>query len=101
MRRLPIPHPTSRRSWLVAIAATMAALAPCSWSRVAAHDLGVTHAVLTFTPDRRYQLDVVVDPESILAKLEIYADRTPSAGVPADIAFTSSARRPWLSPLRI
>jgi HupE/UreJ protein len=81
--RLPIPRATSRRSWLVAIVALVAATAPVSWSRVEAHDLGVTHAVLTFTPDRRYQLDVVVDPESILAKLEIYADRTPSTAVPA------------------
>ena len=49
---------------------------------LSAHDLRITHATLTFTPGR-YQLDVVVDPESLLARLEIYADRTPSTGVPA------------------
>jgi hypothetical protein len=83
MRRPRIPRPTLRRSWLAAIAAGVAVLAPFARATVSAHDLGVTHAVLTFTPDRRYQLDVVVDPESILARLEIYADRTPSTGVPA------------------
>jgi hypothetical protein len=57
-------------------------LVPPAAPAVAAHDLRVTHATLTFTPGR-YQLDVVVDPESLLARLELYADRTPSAGVPA------------------
>jgi hypothetical protein len=64
------------------IAAVLAVVAPPAAPRIAAHDLGLTHAILTFTPGR-YQLDVVVDPESILARLELYADRTPSANVPA------------------
>jgi hypothetical protein len=83
MRRPTITRATLRRSWLVAIVVVLGVLAPSARATLSAHDLGVTHAVLTFTPDRRLQLDVVVDPESILAKLEIYADRTPSAGVPA------------------
>jgi HupE / UreJ protein len=49
---------------------------------LSAHDLRITHATLTFSPGR-YQLDVIVDPESLLARLEIYADRTPATGVPA------------------
>ena len=71
-----------RWSVAAAIAAVLAIVAPPAAPTIAAHDLGVTHAILTFTPGR-YQLDVVVDPESILAKLELYADRTPTANVPA------------------
>lgn len=83
MRRPINPRATPRRAWLVAIAAVLGVLTPWARAGLSAHDLGVTHAVLTFTPDHRFELDVIVDPESILAKLEIYADRTPSVGVPA------------------
>jgi hypothetical protein len=74
----------SRSRWLaVSLAAVLLALVvPPATAPLAAHDLRLTHATLTFTPGR-YQLDVIVDPESILARLELHADREPSAGVPA------------------
>jgi len=72
----------SRWRWLGVFIAAAAVLASPAAPTLSAHDLRVTHATLSFTPGR-YQLDVVVDPESLLARLEIYADRTPSTGVPA------------------
>ncbi len=47
-----------------------------------AHELGLTRVTVTFTADGRYQMDVLVDPESLLAKLEILAGQQPSTGVP-------------------
>ncbi|MFI5077371.1 MAG: HupE/UreJ family protein [Vicinamibacteria bacterium] len=85
MRAVPTSRPPRtwiRWRWLaVAIAGVVARASPAA-PTLSAHDLSITHATLTFTPGR-YQLDVVVDPESLLARLEIYADRTPSTGVPA------------------
>ncbi len=81
--RIPCPRRTPLRwRWLAVTIAAVAVLASPAAPALSAHDLRVTHATLTFTPGR-YQLDVVVDPESLLARLEIYADRTPSIGVPA------------------
>jgi hypothetical protein len=72
-----------RWHWLAGAVATLAIVAsPPAAPTLAAHDLRITHATLTFTPGR-YQFDVLVDPESVLARLEIYADRTPSANVAA------------------
>lgn len=51
-------------------------------ARPQAHELGLTRATVTFAADRTYTVDVLVDPESLLAKLEILAGRSPSAGVP-------------------
>ena len=76
------PRTRIRRCWLTVALAGVVALASPAAPMLSAHDLSITHATLTFTPGR-YQLDVVVDPESLLARLEIYADRTPSTGVPA------------------
>ena len=72
----------SNLRWLAVVIAAAAVLASPAAPTLSAHDLRVTHATLSFTPGR-FQLDVVVDPESLLARLEIYADRTPSTGVPA------------------
>ena len=68
-----------RARWglIAGLAAVLTVAVPPAAPTIAAHDLGLTHAILTFTPGR-YQLDVVVDPESILARLEVYGDRTPS-----------------------
>jgi hypothetical protein len=85
MRAAPMSRPPRiriRRSWLAVALAGVVSLASPAAPTLSAHDLSITHATLTFTPGR-YQLDVVVDPESLLARLEIYADRTPSTGVPA------------------
>jgi HupE / UreJ protein len=82
MRAVATSRPRIRWRWLAGAIACIAVLSPSAAPTVRAHDLRVTHATLTFTPGR-YQLDVVVDPESLLARLEIYADRTPSSGVPA------------------
>jgi len=85
MRAVPTNRPPRTRirwRWLAVAIAGVVALASPAAPTLSAHDLSITHATLTFTPGR-YQLDVVVDPESLLARLEIYADRTPSIGVPA------------------
>jgi hypothetical protein len=90
MRAAPMPRtphaPRTRIRWrrlavAIAIAGVAVLVSPAA-PTLSAHDLRITHATLTFTPGR-YQLDVVVDPESLLARLEIHADRTPSTGVPA------------------
>jgi hydrogenase/urease accessory protein HupE len=52
--------------------------------RPQAHELGLTRATVTFAADRTYTVEVLVDPESLLAKLEILAGRSPSAAVPVD-----------------
>jgi hydrogenase/urease accessory protein HupE len=49
-----------------------------------AHELGLTRATVTFAADRTYTVDVLVDPESLLEKLEILAGRSPSANVPVN-----------------
>jgi len=85
MRAVPTSRPPRTRirwRWLAVAIAGVVVLASLAAPTLSAHDLSITHATLTFTPGR-YQLDVVVDPESLLARLEIYADRTPSTGVPA------------------
>jgi hydrogenase/urease accessory protein HupE len=49
-----------------------------------AHELGLTRATVTFAADRTYTIEVLVDPESLLAKLEILAGRSPTAAVPVN-----------------
>jgi hypothetical protein len=51
-------------------------------SSAGAHDIGLTRIIVTFTADGRVRADVLVDPESLLAKLEILAGRSPSTPVP-------------------
>jgi hypothetical protein len=59
-------------------------LAPIGRVQLQAHELGLTRATVTFAADRTYAVEVLVDPESLLAKLEILAGRSPSAAVPLD-----------------
>ncbi len=47
-----------------------------------AHELGLTRMTVTFTQDGRVQADVLVDPESLLAKLEILAGQSPTLDTP-------------------
>lgn len=70
----------ARETWAAWLISSIALLV----APLQAHDLGLTQAVLTFTPDGTYQLDVPVDPESLLARLEIYSGQEPSAGVPIE-----------------
>ena len=50
----------------------------------AAHELGLTRVTVTFSSDATVQADVLVDPESLLAKLEILAGQSPTLNVPLD-----------------
>jgi HupE / UreJ protein len=68
-------------SILITIAMTIGAVFAFG-DRLAAHELGLTHVTVTFAPDRTYAVDITVDPESLLAKLELVAGRTPSGQVP-------------------
>jgi hypothetical protein len=77
------PGRRGRPGVFVLLVALLACLLPITPGRVAAHDLKVTHATLAFTQGQ-YQLSVVVDPESLLARLEIYADREPTIDPPVD-----------------
>lgn len=49
-----------------------------------AHQLGQTRVTVTFAPERTFTVDITVDPESLLAKLEILANQPPSAPVSRD-----------------
>ena len=40
-----------------------------------AHEIGTTHVTALFHPDGTYRVDIVVDPESLLARLEAAAGR--------------------------
>jgi hydrogenase/urease accessory protein HupE len=53
-------------------------------ARTDAHELGLTRVTVTFGDDGRVRVDVLVDPESLLAKLEILAGQQPAAAVPLD-----------------
>ena len=46
-----------------------------------AHELGATQAVATFRDDGTYQIDVIVDPDALLIRLQI-AGRRPAAAIP-------------------
>lgn len=59
----------------------LALLAP---SIAEAHPLGLTRIIVSFAPDHTYTIDILVDPESLLAKLEILSGQPPSGIVPID-----------------
>lgn len=83
MRAVTTFRPSISGRWLAILVAAIVLLAPAAAPTLRAHDLRITHATLAFTPGR-YQLDVIVDPESLLARLELYSDRTPSTGLTAE-----------------
>jgi len=57
-----------------------------AWSarEVEAQSARVTRVTATFAPDRTYTIDILVDPESLLAKLEILSGGELSGIVPLD-----------------
>ncbi len=63
----------------LAAAAIVLAAAPAP-----AHDLGLTRVTVAFTADGRYRADVLVDPEALLARLEIFAGQSPTEHVPTE-----------------
>lgn len=63
---------------------TLAVAVALSSAVATAHELGLTRVTATFTPDRTVRIEVLVDPESLLAKLEILAGRSPSGVVAID-----------------
>jgi hypothetical protein len=61
----------------------LALIALLSAPGLEAHTLGQTRVTARFTPDRTYTIDILVDPESLLAKLQILAGQEPTPNVPA------------------
>jgi hypothetical protein len=49
--------------------------------RARAHELGKTQVTATFGSSGEYRLDVVVDPDALLTKLEVFSGRSASAGL--------------------
>ena len=72
-----------RRQWLFFLAALAVALP------AAAHEIGKTQVAAAFRPDHKYEIDIVVDPDALLTKLEIYA----GLAVTADLPRTERDRR--------
>ena len=48
---------------------------------VSAHELGKTQASARFASDGSYQVDIVVDPDALLMKLEVFGGRAPATGL--------------------
>jgi len=67
-------------SRLIAAVAIVVALAPVA----DAHDIGVTQAVATFHSDGRYQIEISVDPDALLTRLELTSGVTMSASLTSD-----------------
>lgn len=60
----------------------------------AAHDLGKTEVIVAFQPGGRYQIDVRIDPDALLARLDVLAGRAgvgPVAPQERDIRLASIA----------
>jgi hydrogenase/urease accessory protein HupE len=73
------------RVTLVLAIVLIACVSPSPLSdRVQAHELGLTHIIVTFLPDRTYKVEIPVDPESLLARLELMAGGKPSGIVPVN-----------------
>jgi hypothetical protein len=54
--------------WFAVAVIWLGAVAP-----VEAHEIGKTQISATFRDDRTYQLDVIVDPDALLTKLEVFS----------------------------
>ena len=71
-------------SRILRVFALSLALAGCLPQPSGAHELGLTRMTVTFTADGRVQADVLVNPKSLLAKLEILAGRSPTLDTPVE-----------------
>jgi hypothetical protein len=80
--RITVMTALRSRSLRFVAAACLMLLASIARVQLQAHELGLTRATVTFAADRTYSVEVLVDPESLLAKLEILAGRSPSGVVP-------------------
>jgi len=65
------------------VAAGIALLLACH-AAAAAHEIGRTQVAVTFDAARGYRIDMLVDPDALLTRLEILAGESPSP--PADAA---------------
>jgi len=67
--------------FFVLIAALVAvAIGPLA-APASAHEIGKTQVTATFRSDGTYQLDIAIDPDALLTKLEAYGGRTVSNGL--------------------
>jgi hydrogenase/urease accessory protein HupE len=55
-----------------------AAVAAAAWPAYA-HEIGKTQVSAAFRPDHTYQIDVVVDPDALLTKLQVFGGEQPAA----------------------
>src|SRR5439155_173514 len=44
-----------------------------------AHEIGKTQVMAIFTPDNRYQIDIIVDPDTLVTKLAVKNGELPPA----------------------
>jgi hydrogenase/urease accessory protein HupE len=63
------------RKWALCVLCLLAAAAPAR-----AHEIGTTQALARFGADGAYQIDVIVDPDALLTKLQI-ASGTPTRAI--------------------
>jgi hydrogenase/urease accessory protein HupE len=61
---------------LLCLAAILAGASP-----LLAHEIGKTQVTATFHGDGTYQFDIVVDPDAVLTKLEVFSGHPPSTGL--------------------
>ena len=62
-------------------AAVFLALVLAAAMPAGAHEIGKTQVTATFRPDGTYQIDILVDPDALLTKLEVYAGLPVSTGM--------------------
>jgi hydrogenase/urease accessory protein HupE len=72
----------TRGAFLVALGASLGAVAigACA-TPVMAHEIGKTQVSAVFRPNDSYRLDIVVDPDALLTKIEAYGGQTLSEGL--------------------
>ena len=64
--------------------AAMLAITMCLSVRIGGHEMGSSRASITFHPDGTFTLDILVDPQNLLAQLALRRGDTPPKVVPVE-----------------